>query len=86
MENQQSHYPKDFFSQFKNKEKFHIVPRVAAVVTAVMERIKKVKTESLGDLALNIPRDRNSEFEPQSYARKFRQSSAFPHLYRKDNV
>ncbi len=26
---------------------------------------KKVKTASLGDLALNIPRDRNSEFEPQ---------------------
>jgi putative transposase len=26
---------------------------------------KKVKTESLGDLVLNIPRDRNSEFEPQ---------------------
>jgi len=25
---------------------------------------KKVKTETLGDLALNIPRDRNSEFEP----------------------
>ena len=25
---------------------------------------KKVKTESLGDLALNIPRDRNSEFDP----------------------
>jgi len=27
--------------------------------------LKKVKTESLGDLVLNIPRDRNSEFEPQ---------------------
>jgi len=27
--------------------------------------IKKVKTESLGDVVLNIPRDRNSEFEPQ---------------------
>jgi len=26
---------------------------------------KKVKTESLGDLVLNIPRDRKSEFEPQ---------------------
>jgi putative transposase len=26
---------------------------------------KKVKTESLGDLLLNIPRDRNSEFSPQ---------------------
>src|ERR1044072_1660080 len=26
---------------------------------------KKVKTESLGDLILNIPRDRNSEFTPQ---------------------
>ena len=26
---------------------------------------KKVKTDSLGDLALNIPRDRNSEFDPQ---------------------
>ena len=26
---------------------------------------KKVKTESLGDMVLNIPRDRNSEFEPQ---------------------
>lgn len=26
---------------------------------------KKVKTESLGDLVLNIPRDRNSEFTPQ---------------------
>lgn len=26
---------------------------------------KKVKTDSLGDLVLNIPRDRNSEFEPQ---------------------
>ncbi|RFS18644.1 IS256 family transposase [Chitinophaga silvatica] len=25
---------------------------------------KKVKTDTLGDLALNIPRDRNSEFEP----------------------
>jgi putative transposase len=25
---------------------------------------KKVKTESLGDLVLNIPRDRNSEFDP----------------------
>lgn len=25
---------------------------------------KKVKTESLGDLVLNIPRDRNSEFSP----------------------
>ena len=25
---------------------------------------KKVKTESLGDMALNIPRDRNSEFDP----------------------
>lgn len=27
--------------------------------------LKKVKTESLGDMILNIPRDRNSEFEPQ---------------------
>lgn len=27
--------------------------------------LKKVKTESLGDLVLNIPRDRKSEFEPQ---------------------
>lgn len=26
---------------------------------------KKVKTESLGDMILSIPRDRNSEFEPQ---------------------
>jgi putative transposase len=26
---------------------------------------KKVKTESLGDMVLNIPRDRNSEFDPQ---------------------
>lgn len=26
---------------------------------------KKVKTDSLGDIVLNIPRDRNSEFEPQ---------------------
>jgi putative transposase len=26
---------------------------------------KKVKTESLGDMVLNMPRDRNSEFEPQ---------------------
>lgn len=26
---------------------------------------KKVKTESLGDMVLNIPRDRKSEFEPQ---------------------
>lgn len=26
---------------------------------------KKVKTETLGDMILNIPRDRNSEFEPQ---------------------
>ncbi|MDD4030124.1 MAG: IS256 family transposase [Bacteroidales bacterium] len=26
---------------------------------------KKMKTESLGDMALNIPRDRNGEFEPQ---------------------
>lgn len=26
---------------------------------------KKVKTDSLGDVVLNIPRDRNSEFEPQ---------------------
>lgn len=26
---------------------------------------KKVKTASLGDMVLNIPRDRNSEFEPQ---------------------
>jgi putative transposase len=26
---------------------------------------KKVKSESLGDLALSIPRDRNSSFEPQ---------------------
>ncbi len=26
---------------------------------------KKVKTQSLGDMVLNIPRDRNSEFEPQ---------------------
>src|ERR1700761_4368841 len=41
---------------------------------------KKVKTESLGDMVLNIPRDRNSEFEPQSFARKLRQSFAFPRL------
>jgi len=27
--------------------------------------LKKVKTESLGDMILNIPRDRNSEFAPQ---------------------
>lgn len=26
---------------------------------------KRVKTDSLGDMVLNIPRDRNSEFEPQ---------------------
>jgi transposase-like protein len=26
---------------------------------------KKIKTDSLGDMVLNIPRDRNSEFEPQ---------------------
>src|SRR5690606_28091464 len=26
---------------------------------------EKVKTESLGDMVLNIPRDRNSEFSPQ---------------------
>lgn len=25
---------------------------------------KKIKTDSLGDMVLNIPRDRNSEFEP----------------------
>src|SRR5579875_786919 len=27
--------------------------------------LKKVKTESLGDMVLNIPRDRNSEYSPQ---------------------
>ncbi|MCF3107888.1 transposase [Niabella sp. CC-SYL272] len=26
---------------------------------------KKVKTQSLGDMVLNIPRNRNSKFEPQ---------------------
>lgn len=26
---------------------------------------KKVKTQSLGDMVLNIPRDRNSDFSPQ---------------------
>ena len=26
---------------------------------------KTIKTESLGDMVLNIPRDRNSEYEPQ---------------------
>ncbi len=41
---------------------------------------KKVKTESLGDMVLNIPRDRNSEFEPRGYARNLRQSFAFPRL------
>lgn len=35
---------------------------------------KKVKTESLGDLVLNIPRDRNSDFEPQLIAKGQRMS------------
>jgi putative transposase len=35
---------------------------------------KKVKTDSLGDLVLNIPRDRNSDFEPQLIAKGSRMS------------
>jgi len=35
---------------------------------------KKVKTESLGDLVLNIPRDRKSDFEPQLIAKGQRMS------------
>jgi putative transposase len=93
MENQQPHFPKDFFKQFKNKEEFHsffnglFKQGVEEMLQAELDEHlgyekyssegrgtgnsrngaykKKVKTESLGDLALNIPRDRNSEFEPQ---------------------
>jgi len=36
---------------------------------------KKVKSESLGDLALSIPRDRNSSFEPQLIPKHQRMSS-----------
>ena len=36
---------------------------------------KKVKSESLGDLALSIPRDRNSSFEPQLVPKHQRMSS-----------
>ncbi|MDB5024892.1 MAG: transposase [Mucilaginibacter sp.] len=36
---------------------------------------KKVKSESLGDLALSIPRDRNSSFEPQLIPKHSRMSS-----------
>lgn len=35
---------------------------------------KTVKTESLGDMLLNIPRDRNSEFSPQLIAKGHRMS------------
>lgn len=35
---------------------------------------KKVKTESLGDIALNIPRDRKSEFSPQLIPKGHRMS------------
>lgn len=35
---------------------------------------KKVKTESLGDVVLNIPRDRNSTFEPQLIPKHARMS------------
>jgi putative transposase len=35
---------------------------------------KKVKTESLGDMVLNIPRDRNSEYSPQLIAKGQRMS------------
>jgi transposase-like protein len=35
---------------------------------------KKVKTESLGDMVLNIPRDRNGEFEPQLIPKGHRMS------------
>lgn len=93
MENQQPHFPKDFFKQFKNKEEFHsffnglFKQGVEEMLQAELDEHlgyekystegrgsgnsrngsykKKVKTESLGDLALNIPRDRNSEFDPQ---------------------
>lgn len=36
---------------------------------------KKVKSESLGDMVLNIPRDRNSTFEPQLIPKHQRMSS-----------
>lgn len=35
---------------------------------------KKVKTDSLGDMVLNIPRDRNGEFEPQLIPKGHRMS------------
>ncbi len=41
---------------------------------------KKVKTESLGDLGLNIPRDRNSEFEPQLIPKGSRMSNKLEEL------
>lgn len=36
--------------------------------------LKRVKTESLGDLVLNIPRDRNAEFSPELIAKGQRMS------------
>lgn len=83
MENQQPHFPKDFFKQFKNKEEFHsffndlFKQGVEEMLQAELDEHlgyekyssegrgtgnsrngaykKKVKTESLGDLALNSP-------------------------------
>ena len=93
MDNQQSHFPKDFFKQFKSKEDFQSFfselykQGVEQMLQGELDEHlgyekhskeghnsgnsrngsypKTVKTQSLGDMVLNIPRDRNSEFAPQ---------------------
>lgn len=42
---------------------------------------KKVKTESLGDITLNIPRDRKSEFTPQLVPKGQRMSDKLERIY-----
>lgn len=89
---QQQHFPKDFFKQFKSKQAFHsffnnlFKQGVEEMLKGELDEHlgyekhsrdghgsgnsrngsykKKVKTESLGDMVLNIPRDRNSGFCP----------------------
>ena len=54
---QQSELPKDFLKQFNSNNSGNSRNGYYS---------RKIKTESLGDMVLNIPRDRNSEYEPQA--------------------
>lgn len=52
-----------------------IALKAATAVTPAMARVQKGKSDTLGDVVLTIPCDRNSSFEPQLIPKHQRMSS-----------